>query len=158
MSITIRSMIDTPRQQAAIHPPHRHAQTPFRLVPRWNHVPGSRLIPRWTRLIGSAIELSLAAKPANAEAAVASVILASSTRRLTLQNQRGAIRYKENQSLGEGLHRQTVEDGSKGLRPEQFEQFDRLLRVIQRPEFKGIIELFQIHDITRAMPASSKRR
>jgi hypothetical protein len=50
MSITIRSMIDSPRQQAALQPLHRKAQTPFRLTPYWKYEPGPRLTPRWTRL------------------------------------------------------------------------------------------------------------
>jgi phage-related protein len=50
MSITINSMIDAPRRQAAHQLPNRPLQTSSRLNPRWNHEPGSRLIPRWTRL------------------------------------------------------------------------------------------------------------
>jgi hypothetical protein len=51
MSITIHPMIDTPRRQAARQPLNRRFQTPSRLIPPWNHEPGSRLIPRWTRLL-----------------------------------------------------------------------------------------------------------
>src|SRR5258706_1925326 len=50
MSITINSMIDAPRRQAALQLANRPLQTPSRLNPRWNHEPGSRLTPRWTRL------------------------------------------------------------------------------------------------------------
>jgi hypothetical protein len=50
MSITIRRMIDSPRQQAALQPLNHRPQTASRLIPRWNHAPGLRLIPRWTRL------------------------------------------------------------------------------------------------------------
>jgi hypothetical protein len=44
------SMIDTPRQRAALQPPNRQLQAPFRLIPHWNLATGSRLTPRWTRL------------------------------------------------------------------------------------------------------------
>ena len=57
MSITIRSMIDSPRRRAALQSPNHHAQTPFRLIPRWNLAPGSRLMPRWTRLIAQAVAM-----------------------------------------------------------------------------------------------------
>ena len=40
MSITIRSMIDSPRRRAALQSPNHHARTPFRLIPRWNLAPG----------------------------------------------------------------------------------------------------------------------
>jgi len=50
MSITIESMIDTPRMPAPCEPAIPKSQTPSRLIPRWNLAPGSRLTPRWTRL------------------------------------------------------------------------------------------------------------
>jgi DNA-binding CsgD family transcriptional regulator len=51
ISITINSMIDAPRGQAAHPLLNRRFQTSSRLVPRWNHAPGFRLLPRWTRLL-----------------------------------------------------------------------------------------------------------
>jgi hypothetical protein len=56
MSITIDSMIDTPRRQAARQPLNRHFQVSSKLISRWKHEPGSRLIPRWKRLGLSGIE------------------------------------------------------------------------------------------------------
>jgi isocitrate/isopropylmalate dehydrogenase len=50
MSITIASMIDTPRLPAPREPASPNPQTPSRLTPRWNLAPGSRLTPRWKRL------------------------------------------------------------------------------------------------------------
>ncbi|TFG79482.1 MAG: hypothetical protein E4H19_16400, partial [Chromatiales bacterium] len=50
MSITIRRMIDSPRQQVALQPLNHRPQAASRLIPRWKHAPGPRLIPRWTRL------------------------------------------------------------------------------------------------------------
>lgn len=49
-------MIDSLPWRAAHQPPNRLTQTPSRLIPRWNHEPGSRLTPRWTRLYLAAVE------------------------------------------------------------------------------------------------------
>jgi hypothetical protein len=51
MSITIASMIDTPRTPTPSEQATPAHQTPFRLIPRWNLALGPRLIPRWTRLV-----------------------------------------------------------------------------------------------------------
>jgi hypothetical protein len=48
-------LVDTPRRRAAPQPPNRPAQIPSRLIPHWNHEPGSRLIPHWTRLYMAAL-------------------------------------------------------------------------------------------------------
>ena len=50
MSITIASMIATPRLPVPTEPAFPSPEAPSRLIPHWNLAPGSRLIPRWTRL------------------------------------------------------------------------------------------------------------